>query len=88
MPYLAHKEQKWLFLVLSLSDMHIDFDFARWFFFCVPDRARTKNRARRGKFVQHCVRKQQNLAINLIELILIEIQSNLIFNKIIWILFF
>ena len=26
-PYLGNKEQKWLFLVVSLSDVHIDFDF-------------------------------------------------------------
>ena len=36
----SNKEQKWLFLVVSLSDVHIDFDFARPFFLCVPDRAR------------------------------------------------
>ena len=36
--YLGNKEQKWTFLNLSWSDMHIGFDFARPFF-CVPDRA-------------------------------------------------
>ena len=36
MPYF--RKQKWLFLAFSLSDMHIDFDFARPFFY-VLDRA-------------------------------------------------
>ena len=50
MLYVGKKEQQWLFLVSSLSEMHIDFDFARpfLFFFCVHDRAD------RGKFVQPC----------------------------------
>ena len=32
MPYLGNKEQKCLFLVFSLSGMHIDFDFVCPFF--------------------------------------------------------
>ena len=32
-PYFGNKEQKWLFLVVSLSDVLIDFDCARPFFF-------------------------------------------------------
>ena len=39
MSYLSNKEQKWTFLNVSRSDMHIDFDFARPFF-CVSVRAR------------------------------------------------
>ena len=33
MLYVGKKEQQWLFLVSSLSEMHIDFDFARPFLF-------------------------------------------------------
>ena len=33
MPYVGKKEQQLLFLVSSLSEMHIDFDFARPFLF-------------------------------------------------------
>ena len=32
-PYLGNKEQKLLFLVVSQLDLHIEFDFARPFFF-------------------------------------------------------
>ena len=53
--YLGNKEQKLLFLVVSQSDMHIDFHFLRSFF-CAPDGAilftHPKNRAPRRKFVQ------------------------------------
>ena len=45
---LGNKEQKLLFLVVSQSDVHIDFDFARPFF-CVFDWAQIKLRS---KFVQ------------------------------------
>ena len=56
-PYLGNKEQKFLFVVVSQLDLRIDFNFAP--FFCVPDRARankiarSKDRVRRSKFVQH-----------------------------------
>ena len=36
-PYLGNREQKWLFLVVSLSDVHTDFDFAR-LFFCATEK--------------------------------------------------
>ena len=45
--YLSNKEQKWMFLVVSRSDVHIDFDFAGPFFKV----AHPKNRARKTKFV-------------------------------------
>ena len=45
-----------MFLVVSRSDVYIEFDFARPFFVCVIGRinkiAHPKSRARRSKFVQ------------------------------------
>ena len=38
-PYLGNKEQKWLFLVVFLSDVHINYYFARTLFFGMPNRA-------------------------------------------------
>ena len=55
-PYLSNEEQKWLFLVVSLSNVHIELDFARPFFACANKIARPKSRARRVKFVQLCVK--------------------------------
>ena len=54
-PILGNKEQKSLFLVFSLSDMHIDFDFVRPFILC----------ARSGAQIKLCTRKIWCVKVNL-----------------------
>ena len=62
--YVGNKEQRLLFLVVSQSDAHIDFDFARPFFACsighVNNIVRPKFQGRRRKFVQPCYKNNAN----------------------------
>ena len=55
-PYLGNKEQKWLLLVVSLSDLHINYYFACTLFLACPIGHANKMRAQKigrvDKFVQ------------------------------------